>query len=394
VWSWLKHASKLTRSILVFGATAVGALILVEGVSSVILFSRSLSAKGEPTLPERRHARYDATLGWVSIPNLAVRDMYGRGVFLRTNARGFRGHRETGVSVPNGKVRVICSGDSFTLGYGVDDDHAWCQMLASLDHRLEPVNMGQGGYGTDQAFLWYQRDGRILNHDLHIFAFITDDFVRMEASQYLGYGKPVLDLVAGRLVVKNVPVPRRKWYTRVAVRAGAAVRRLKAYELAAGAFGRVRSDPRSGNEVIRDRTVDVALKVFAALQQTNDAKKSALVLVHLPAKWDYPSSASERLRQRLAAESIKRGWTYVDLIPEMRSLPPKQFEASFFADHGHYTAAGNAWVAQKLYQRISALPYFSRKMETVRILEQGASVGGAAGPKARSFATAQPRRAE
>ena len=44
-----------------------------------------------------------------------------------------------------------------------------------LDPRFESVNMRQGGYGLDQAYLWYQRDGTRLAHDVHIFAFIFDD---------------------------------------------------------------------------------------------------------------------------------------------------------------------------------------------------------------------------
>ena len=51
--------------------------------------------------------------------------------------------------MPPGKTRIICSGDSFTLGFGVDNEHTWPQQLAARNANLETVNMGQGGYGAD-----------------------------------------------------------------------------------------------------------------------------------------------------------------------------------------------------------------------------------------------------
>ena len=62
----------------------------------------------------------------------------------------------------------------------------------SLDPRLETLNMGQGGYGVDQAYLWYKRDAAKFEHQVHLLAFITDDFVRMQSDRFRGYGKPVI----------------------------------------------------------------------------------------------------------------------------------------------------------------------------------------------------------
>jgi len=367
--SWGKKIRKLTLSVLFLGAMTVGTLVVLEGFSSVIFFGLVLSGRGEQSIAERRHTQYDEVLGWVNIPNLVVQDMYGPGVFLRTNARGFRGSHNIGVNVPDGKLRVICSGDSFTFGYGVDDDHTWCQLLASLDQRLEPINMGQGAYGIQQVYLWYKRDGNVLNHDVHIFAFVTDDFYRMETSEIRGYGKPILDLDHGHLIVKNVPVPHRRWYASWATRSAVAFRQLKSYELAIRATRRSRSNE-TGDDATHDHTWDVASKVFESLQQMNEAKKSTLVLVYLPAKSDYLSSTSEIWRRRLAAESKKRGWTYIDLITEMRQLAPDQIEELFIPEGqieflnaaGHYTVAGNKWVAQRLYRRIPAWPHLSRSV--------------------------------
>ena len=134
-------------------------LVLLEGISSAVLFVRGIARAWRGPLAERTHTRYDELLGWVNEENVEIPDLYGEGLSIKTNSQGFRADRDYNVTPPAGKVRIICSGDSFTLGYGVDNDHTWCQLLTTFDDRLQTVNMGQGGYGIDQAYLWYERDG-------------------------------------------------------------------------------------------------------------------------------------------------------------------------------------------------------------------------------------------
>ena len=183
-----------------------GLLIIAEGAVSYILLIRDITT----TVPiaERRHTQYDPELGWVNNSKVDIVDMYGPGIYFKTNAQGFRNDYDFEVMVPDGRHRVICSGDSFTLGYGVANDRTWCQFLAAIDPQIEPVNMGQGGYGVDQAYLWFKRDGTQLEYNTHLFAFITSDFQRMRKDRFLGYAKPVLVIENGKLVATNVPVPR------------------------------------------------------------------------------------------------------------------------------------------------------------------------------------------
>ena len=67
--------------------------------------------------------------------------------------------------------KKISSGDSFTLGYGVNNEETWPTAFSKLDERFETINMGQGGYGVDQSYLWYKRDGLEFDHQIHLFAF-------------------------------------------------------------------------------------------------------------------------------------------------------------------------------------------------------------------------------
>jgi hypothetical protein len=121
----------------------VVALALLEGLASLVLAGRDFSRWRDTPNAEARHSLYDAELGWVNRPNVALPNMYGPGLALHTNARGFRGRAETGETPPLGWRRAICSGDSFTLGYGVGDAETWCALLGTAIPDLETVNMGQ-----------------------------------------------------------------------------------------------------------------------------------------------------------------------------------------------------------------------------------------------------------
>ena len=331
---------------------ALGAAMLcfIEGFCSVIsVFSRPVA--------EPAHTRYDEQLGWINQPNLSVPNLYGPGIWFKTNSRSTRNEQEFSASVPRGKIRVICSGDSFTLGYGVNNDEAWCSQLAGLDHRLETVNMGQGGYGVDQSYLWYMRDGTKLRPDVHLFAFTSYDFDRMASASFWGYAKPVLRLVDGRVEASHVPVPKRPallpWLRKKVhpLQDLALAQMLQRWrnKLAPG----VRRRPQDRPELA------VALKLFEELATQARASAAALALVYLPTPEDLEDAGgSAGLRDYLRSQAAQRGIPFVDLTSDFARLPPGESSAlfqsrsDFLGGAGHYTAAGNRYAAQVLYRSL------------------------------------------
>lgn len=353
-------------------ATALGVaiatlvvFILVEGTSSFVIFAHRMLAN--PPGEDRRHARFDPFLGWVNIPNVYIRDMWGPGVYLRTNAQGFRNNRDTPKYAPKDKVRVVCSGDSFTQGHGVDNDHAFCQRLGFLDPRLEPVNLGQSGYGLDQAFLRYRRDGSVIEHDVHVFAFITDDFWRMQSSSYNGYAKPVLRVRNGALVAENVPVREKSFLAPWLVRLQMAAAELRTLALVEKIQRRTSTAAGPAAPQLNQPTLDVALKVFTTLEESHRAKNRSLVLVYLPTKSDYAyqDHTTEVLRRWLRVEAEKRGLFFVDLVEEFRRLPSDAIDAMFIPGHWHYTASGNEWAARALFKHLLSDPKIQEKLAVI-----------------------------
>jgi hypothetical protein len=333
-------------------------LLVVEGASSLVLLLLELAAE-RPGVAERRHTRFDPELGWSNVPGVRIPDMYGPGIGLTVNAQGFRGAEDVEPQVPEGRVRVVCSGDSFTLGYGVADDETWCARLAARDPRLETVNMGQGGYGIDQAWLWYRRDGATLEHRIHVFAFIRVDFGRMLDDEFLGYGKPLLVLEDGELALRNVPVPRGAYRLPWLVERRGSFARMRSVQLFAPLLRREPELP--GPEPVDLR--ELAVAVFEALARENARKGSELVLVHLPMREDHRDPSGDAMRRFVREAAGQRGIHFVDLVAALRRLPPARVEALYLGESspafleaaGHLSAEGNEWVARQLYRRLAAL---------------------------------------
>ncbi len=337
---------------------AVVGLLLLEGAASFLRFG-ALLAEGAPQLAERLHTRYDPKLGWVNAPNVRLPDLYGPGKGLFTNARGFRGRREYADVVPEDSLRLVCSGDSFTLGYGVADDETWCSRLATLVPGLETVNMGQGGYGIDPAYLWYRRDGRPLPHQLHVLAVIHEDFLRMESDRFLGYGKPVLELRDGHVVAKNVPVPRGSFDAPWLAKNAPLLAELRAFVVLQALALRVA--PPAPRPRPNAALLPLSLVVFEELRDLNRARGSTFVLVYLPMREDLEPGPQDAWRNEIERSSRARDIAVIDLVESFRALSPADADGLFIrvgtmayrAAEGHYTAEGNDRVAALLAERLA-----------------------------------------
>jgi lysophospholipase L1-like esterase len=352
-----------------FGLACVAVLALVEGASSLLHFAGSLRALGTSPLAERRHTRYDPTLGWVHTPGVRLADFYGPGRSLTINAQGFRGRREVAARVAEGRTRIVCSGDSFTLGYGVDDEQTWCARLEAREPRFETVNMGQGGYGIDQAYLWYRRDAAMLDHHVQVFAFITADFGRLLSDRFQGYGKPVLRVKQGELVLENTPVPRAAFALPWLAEHRAAFDELRSLALLRRGLAWLRPAP--PDVASQPDLPGLTAAIFAALARLNAEKGSQLVLCYLPTRAEHGGALDARLPVLVRRTAEALGIAYVDLLEAQRGLPPAQI-ASLYLDAqdlpyaqsaGHLSVAGNQWVADRLYERIVELPAVRGRLE-------------------------------
>ncbi len=367
--------SRLGRALIfvIFNIVAVLVLVLLaEGAASIYYAFRAAFAT--PAVAESLYTEYDPDLGWVNLPNVYLPNMYGPGKLLRTNSQRFRNDHDFTKTVPPDKARIICSGDSFTLGFGVDNEHTWPQQLAARNPNLETVNMGQGGYGADQAYLWYKRDGAVLDHDIQIFAIISPDVYRMQHSSFNGYGKPVLTVDNDHVVATNVPVPRTMevWSPRL-VRAESALSNLSVTRALKSVFKFRAAAPLMDSKERNEETAWILSTMLDNLAAMNHAQNSVLVLAYLPTREELSGEAGASWRAFLANYANRNRLLYLDLFDDFRALPPAQLDRLFInraavnfpGAAGHYTEAGNEFVAGLIYHRLLENPETAAKLHAL-----------------------------
>lgn len=100
------------------------------------------------------------------------------GVEISTNSVGFR-DREYATVKPEGKVRILVLGDSFTLGWGVPPDSVYSARLEDMlnrdGDRYEVINMGIGNYNTVMEVELFKYKGLAFDPDMVILAFFLND---------------------------------------------------------------------------------------------------------------------------------------------------------------------------------------------------------------------------
>lgn len=313
------------------------------------------------------HIRRDELLGWGNMPNVVIPNMYGPGVYLRTNSQGLRADQDFAPRPPPGKIRVVCSGESTTMGYGVANGSGWCESLNSLDRRIEPVNMGQIHYGLDQMYLWYLRDGVALNADIHIVALLNIDISRMGYESIFGMPKPVLELRDGQLRLGARAIP---WWRRAASSLFP-ISRVSPRISPWSPFGPQVVAPLSpilnsrlqlfkdrgggrGFPVGRRDLRGVAVRVFETLDRIDRKRGAAFVVVWLP--W-ITQRARDPDRQEIAEfskELNRKGIVSLDLVEEFSRWPIDKQDRLLLPADAHYSKEGNRLVAEMVYQRLRA----------------------------------------
>lgn len=139
--------------------------------------------------------QFDAQVGWAKKPNTTVsRSSLEFDVKIETNEFGLRDDSMTTKEKPADTFRVLALGDSFTMGYVLDRDELFVDLLEGWwqaeGRKVEILNAGVEGYSTDQQARWLETHGAEYEPDLVIvFPYENDIFWNGETS-YLRFPKP------------------------------------------------------------------------------------------------------------------------------------------------------------------------------------------------------------
>ena len=240
-----------------------------------------------------------------------------------------------------------------------------------MDPKVEAINMGQNGYGLDQIYLRYKRDGERFEHDVHVFSFIGLDFDRMRNTDFLGMPKPKLRLNGQAIEVENSPIPEPSDLRIWSLRASKFLFELHTFEQLMKLYVGQYATPPLGDRTLRADTTlkEPIFRIFEEVAKLTAGRNATLVAVYLPVSLDY--ALDERLdgwRAELRTELDKRNINFVDLIDSLRAMPPPAAEALFIQskavmfEAGHYNESGHEHFASLIYRELCGVPEIAQKL--------------------------------
>ena len=172
--------------------------------------------------PPRTINRFDPVLGWSKKPDATTRRSTREyDVTLAINALGLRDDPMTDPARPENTFRVLCLGDSFTLGYVVAREDLFVDQLEgwwkSENRRVDVVNAGSEGYSTDQEVVWLRQHGDEFQPDLVLLFPYDNDIYWNVRREYFGKPKPRFR-ADGTLEERELADPgERGWFGRTAL---------------------------------------------------------------------------------------------------------------------------------------------------------------------------------
>jgi len=349
----------LANGSLVFASTAL--VVLVAEVA-LHLFEPDYipSARGERGF----FSTFDRDLGWSNVANATgVHNAYDFSVVVHQNEFGHRGPDTTTLAKDPGRRRIAVFGDSYVWGFGVKQNEILTDP-AVHGSRAELLNFGVSGYGTDQEYLQFMRDGLRFDPDEVVLVFTPyNDIENNTQSEQYGYPKPFFTVEDERLVphtghvkpdtLKSIKEFLR-WHSRVVNVIDTAARRWQAMRRAvrkrAGASVAIERHLDESSVTEEDREgVRLTAHIIQTLRDVAEKSGAQFAVVFVPYKPHIAGNLPHNhpLAPVLAAELERCGINYFEPFPLFMDAAARG-EALFNVDDHHFNAAGHREFAKAL----------------------------------------------
>ncbi len=289
-------------------------------------------------VPRRTNPPYrqNEALGWDLLPNW---EGEVKGVRVTTNSFGMRDD-EFPLVKPDGAIRLLAVGDSFTFGFGVEQDNSYVEILEDLlntthpDMRSSVLNGGVGGYNTEQEKIWLGERGMSFEPDIVLVGFVLNDV--MFRGIYLPENQPRLVQLLSRTAIYNV-------LNRAILSHRA---RPDAYERAKDITARLLEDS--------DKTDELWQECFHHIEGMKEITSAAgipLVFVLFPWPNQLTEDPGVRTPQdRLIQYLNSQGIGHIDLIPAMREAK----DGLYVEGDTHPSARGHEIAAREILAYLDA----------------------------------------
>jgi len=333
------------KAILFRFAAIVISLVIVALLGEVTL---RLCAPRPVEDEKYRFCRFDHELGWAPLENVTYAD---KGVLVHQNQFGLRAPDDIQLKNTSGRKRVLVLGDSYVWGFGATQEElftAW-QVYRTDD---ELINGGISGYGTDQEYLFYLREGQKFEVDEVVLAFalINDVANNLNSKQY-SYLKPYFTLNAGRLILHNDHVRDS-----IVQRFGRTLRRKsRVYDFCNDGVHALiktlqRKHPFEADVVVSEadrKGIELTLAILKKLKEAVEARHAKLLVVFIPYKprVEQHLPGNHPFAPLLAERLTKMGISYPEPYPEFLKSAIAGVDPFKPADM-HFNAAGHALFAK------------------------------------------------
>jgi hypothetical protein len=342
-----------TNEYLVLGVVfAIGSVI-----GTALLCEASLRAMADVRpLRADRHFFFvhDDLLGWRHRAGAVA--MF-KDAIVRINADGLRDD-EIAADRADGERRVLFLGDSQVFGDGVASEDTFVQRLEAEAEggRLQALNAGVIGYGTDQQLLYYEKTGTRYGADITLVGLNAYDLRdNISARVRSGYIKPLFTLAGGRLELVNVPISKgsildqsQRILTTQSYLYTLIDQTLLRRGLSAEEGGRT---PAVAEVFPPEKQMNMALDVTAALlarlAATVRSRGGKLAVAFLPYEMDFVDDPRykdlvNRLLDRLELIGHREGFLVFDLRSHLGS------GRGLYLDRMHFNPEGHRRVAEAL----------------------------------------------
>lgn len=325
---------------------------------------------------------YDSDLGWNNRPHTCTPER-----MHCTNSFGLRADHEYSAEMRPRIFRVSMFGDSFILGSDVDlQDSPAVRLEGLLKQRgldAEVLNFGVGGFGFDQAYLHYHRDGSRFDTNVIVQGLqmenIGRDIMIFRIVSYPGtqipFSKPRYVLRNGNLELINHPaippedVPktlanfhswplakyegfyaeryRNHWYAH-----------SKLISTLVELWG-ARKGAQSANATdlyaVHGEAMNVTVRLLEAYRDEVTRSGKPFVLIFLPRVDTISAALTGKPDPWQPHRDRLRGFTIVDPTPRMVTYARERGVDSLYQSSGHYTPAGYRFVAEALAEALVPL---------------------------------------
>ncbi|HXI14344.1 MAG TPA: hypothetical protein VNM92_17130 [Thermoanaerobaculia bacterium] len=338
---------------------------------------------------------FDAHLGWSNRPRSCSRDR-----LYCANSEGLRANRDYPLEPESGGHRVALFGDSFIHGHDVPIQESMApqveESLSALGSRADVLNYGVGGYGIDQAFLRYLKEGRSRRFAVVIVGLQLENVARAvnvfriiyHPGTAVPFSKPRFVLKDKKLVLMNDPtVPVGQIVARLAKFGADPLRHIESFydhnytrrwfhvsKLLAIVLDRLQQ--RNNTQHLQDRlyrsgseATNLTLLTLKEFQKAVEANGSRFFLVYLPTR--------DRVEARMHGRSDSTEELYREICHRFPVIDPledllgaaKRWGIQDVVP-GHYSGRGNRIVAAVIAKRLKeVLP--GSNLKTYRPLRTG-----------------------